>query len=236
MCPRAIVIVHVRKEHLAQVPLAKDDDMVKTFPPDRADQPFRMGSDHRLGGRIRLAAQVVGKRSGGVDHHFRGGFKLLAAFHVTDLDGVDEAVAVLDHAGDPRIVQKDGALLTGGGDQVDEQARIVELAVEVEDAAAQADGVEGGKAIQGLRAGKDARGAEAVPARQQVVELETDAVEGGLPPAVGRHYKGQFVNQVGRVPEEQATLLERLHYEQYVALLQVADAAVNQGNVLLVME
>src|SRR5450631_210548 len=42
MCPRAIVIAHVRKEHLAQVPLAKDDDMVKTFPPDRADQPFRM--------------------------------------------------------------------------------------------------------------------------------------------------------------------------------------------------
>jgi hypothetical protein len=42
MCPRAIVIVHVRKEHLAQVPLAKDDDMVKTFPPDRANQPFRM--------------------------------------------------------------------------------------------------------------------------------------------------------------------------------------------------
>ena len=27
---------------MAQVPLAKDDDMVKTFLPDRADQPFRM--------------------------------------------------------------------------------------------------------------------------------------------------------------------------------------------------
>ena len=27
---------------MAQVPLAKDDDMVKTFPPDRANQPFRM--------------------------------------------------------------------------------------------------------------------------------------------------------------------------------------------------
>ena len=27
---------------MAQVPLAKNDDMVKTFPPDRADQPFRM--------------------------------------------------------------------------------------------------------------------------------------------------------------------------------------------------
>jgi len=34
MCPGAVVIVHVRKEHMAQVPLAKNDDMVKTFPPD----------------------------------------------------------------------------------------------------------------------------------------------------------------------------------------------------------
>src|SRR5208282_23457 len=42
MCPCAVVIVHVRKEHMAQVPLAKDDDMVKTFRPDRANQPFRM--------------------------------------------------------------------------------------------------------------------------------------------------------------------------------------------------
>ncbi len=42
MRPRAIVIVHIRKEYVAQVPLAKDDNMVKTFPPDRANQPFRM--------------------------------------------------------------------------------------------------------------------------------------------------------------------------------------------------
>jgi hypothetical protein len=27
---------------MAQVSLAKDDDMVKTFPPHRANQPFRM--------------------------------------------------------------------------------------------------------------------------------------------------------------------------------------------------
>jgi hypothetical protein len=34
--------VHVKKERVTQVPLAKDGDMVKTFPPDRANQPFRM--------------------------------------------------------------------------------------------------------------------------------------------------------------------------------------------------
>jgi len=42
VCPRFVVIVHVQKEQLTQVPLAKDDDMVKAFPLWRANQPFRM--------------------------------------------------------------------------------------------------------------------------------------------------------------------------------------------------
>ena len=42
MCPCAVVIVHIRKEHMAQVSFAEDDDMIKTFPSDRANQPFRM--------------------------------------------------------------------------------------------------------------------------------------------------------------------------------------------------
>src|SRR5262245_49498695 len=42
MCSRSVVIVLVQKEQLAQVPLIKDDDMVKTFPPERANQPLRM--------------------------------------------------------------------------------------------------------------------------------------------------------------------------------------------------
>ena len=29
-------------KHMAQVPLAKDDNMIKTLPPDRANRPFRM--------------------------------------------------------------------------------------------------------------------------------------------------------------------------------------------------
>jgi hypothetical protein len=42
MCPDAIIILHVRVEHMAQVSLAEHDDMIKTFPSDRADQPFSM--------------------------------------------------------------------------------------------------------------------------------------------------------------------------------------------------
>jgi hypothetical protein len=42
MCPNANVILHVRQEHVAQVPLAEHDDMIKAFPSDRAYQPFSM--------------------------------------------------------------------------------------------------------------------------------------------------------------------------------------------------
>jgi hypothetical protein len=31
-----------KKGVVAQMPLAEDDDMIKAFPPDRANQPFRM--------------------------------------------------------------------------------------------------------------------------------------------------------------------------------------------------
>jgi hypothetical protein len=42
MSPRVVVILHLQEEHVAQVALAEDDDMIKEFPPDRANQPFRM--------------------------------------------------------------------------------------------------------------------------------------------------------------------------------------------------
>ena len=57
MCPCAVVIVHIRKEHMAQVSFAEDDDMIKTFPSDRANQSFCMSIlPWRLGavGRSRM--------------------------------------------------------------------------------------------------------------------------------------------------------------------------------------
>ena len=34
-CPRSVVILHVREEHVAQVPLAEYHDMIKTFLSDQ---------------------------------------------------------------------------------------------------------------------------------------------------------------------------------------------------------
>jgi hypothetical protein len=42
MRSREIVIRHIGKKQLAQVPLAEYDNMVKAFPPERANQPFHM--------------------------------------------------------------------------------------------------------------------------------------------------------------------------------------------------
>ena len=52
--PRIIVIRHVRKEHVAQMPLAKHDDMIETLPSDRTDQAFAVSILPRRtsGGRL----------------------------------------------------------------------------------------------------------------------------------------------------------------------------------------
>ena len=42
MCACAVLVVHVRVEQVAQMWLAEHHDMIKTFAPDRTDQPFSM--------------------------------------------------------------------------------------------------------------------------------------------------------------------------------------------------
>lgn len=37
-----IVVLHVTRQHMTQVPLSEKDDMVKALPPDRADQTLRI--------------------------------------------------------------------------------------------------------------------------------------------------------------------------------------------------
>ncbi len=88
--------------------------------------------------------------------------------------------------------------------------------------------LDGGQALERFLPGEDARRAEAIFAGEQVVNLEADAVEGRLPPGIAGHDEGEVVDEVRRVLPEQAALLERLHDEGDVALLEIADAAVDQ--------
>src|SRR5208283_5082492 len=94
--------------------------------------------------------------------------------------------------------------------------------------AAESFGVEGGQALEGLFFGEDARGPEAVLAGEQVVELETDTIEGSFPPVVVGHHEAQVADQVRGVLKKQSALLEGFHDERDVALFEVTHAAMHQ--------
>ena len=83
-----------------------------------------------------------------------------------------------------------------GSQQIDQQAGIIELTVEVNDAAAQTFGLDRGKALQRLLARKNPRCAEAILAGEKVVELQSDAIKGRLPPIVIGHDESQIADQV----------------------------------------
>jgi hypothetical protein len=53
---RFVVIIHVRMQNVAQVSFTKDDDMIKAFSSDRADQSFRSPchGDRGIVGRSRI--------------------------------------------------------------------------------------------------------------------------------------------------------------------------------------
>ena len=46
-----VIVLEVRAQDASQVPLAENDDMVQTLPPDRADEPLRDGILPRAVGR-----------------------------------------------------------------------------------------------------------------------------------------------------------------------------------------
>ena len=100
-------------------------------------------------------------------------------------------------------------MVGGGHGEMDEKARVVELAVVVDDAAAQFLGFECGQQFQSLFFREDLRCAEAVFAGEQIVELEADAVEGRLPPGVVGHNEGEIVDEVRRVLAKQAAFFQR---------------------------
>src|SRR6202012_2323197 len=74
------------------------------------------------------------------------------------------------------IVEQNSAVVGCGGCEVDQQARVVELAVVVNDPATETIGLDGGQALQGFFPRQEARFAEAVFAGEQVVHLHPDTV------------------------------------------------------------
>ena len=180
--------------------------------------------------RVRLGemADAVTERAGGVDHHRRVDLERVTGFEIASHETVNEAVDALRDAGDLRVVEQRRALLGRGLHEVDQQPRIVELAVVIDHPAAQALGLDRRQALQRLVTREDFRGAETVLPGQHVVDLESDPVERRFPPVVVGDDEGQVAHQVRRVLPQDAPFLQRLHHERDVALLEIAHAPVHQ--------
>ena len=75
---------------------------------------------------------------------------------------------------------------------------------------------------------KNARGSKSVLTSQQLIQLQAKTIERSLPPIVVRHHERQIVHNVRSVLQKQTALLERLHDEANIALLQITHAAMRQ--------
>ena len=151
-----------------------------------------------------------------------------AGFVIACDNAVHIAFVIAQQAGCRTVIHHRGAMIGGGHGEVDEQARIVELAVVVDDAAAQFFRFQCGKALKSLLFAEQLRRAEPVLAGKQVVELEADAIERRFPPGVVGNNEGEVVHQVRSVLAQQAALFQRRHDQRNVALFEIAHAAVHQ--------
>jgi hypothetical protein len=186
------------------------------------------GDDERRKPGLGQAPDGVAEGPGRVDHDAGPGTELSSALEVARHDAVHEAVRIPRQAGHRCVVEERRPLLGGGGGHVDEEPRVVELPIVVDDPSPKPLRADRGQPLEGLLLREDLRSAEAVAAGEEVVDLEAETVEGGLPPLVVRHHEGEVAYQVGRVPAQQAPLLEGLHDQRDVPLLEVADPAVGE--------
>jgi hypothetical protein len=73
------------------------------------------------------------------------------------------------------------------------------LAVIVDDATAEFLGLESGQSLQSLFLGEQFRGAKAVLAGKQVIELQANSVKRSFPPRVVGNDEGEVMHKVGCV-------------------------------------
>ena len=218
------------REHHARVACARHHDRrlaaEEALVQDHVDA--LAGRDHRQGDGIVQAPHAVAESAGRVDQRACLDHVLAAGLEVAKASPTHVASVVLVQVDDRRVVDQAGALLGGRPRQVDQQTAVVELPVVVLHAPAQALLLERRDALEHLLARQDPRAGEAVAAGQHVVDAHADAVEGRLPPQVVGHDEREVADEVRRVLQQQPPLVERLHHERHVALLQVAHAAVHQ--------
>ena len=146
----------------------------------------------------------------------------------SNVDAVDEPLAVVRQVRHAGVVEQRRALLVGGAGEVDQQAGIVELAVVVERPRRGGRPARGWECARGrppLRAAATSRSRTARPAcRTPSCRCRRTA----LPTRRNWARRRQVVDQVRRVLAEDAAFLQRLHHQRDVPLLQVAHPAMDE--------
>ena len=185
------------------------------------------GLHDRLAIRFVQTAHCVGEGAGGVNDAAGIDRDFAAADFVLDDDTADDSVAApqFPHVA---VVQERRTFIGRGLGQIDHQAGVVELAVVVLHAAPQARGFQARDALDGFGGRQVHRRAEAVLAGQQVVQTQTDAVEGPFPPVIRRHDERQVMHQMRRVVPQDRALAQSLKHQRNIALLQITHAAVHK--------
>ena len=186
------------------------------------------GRDHARQFRLSQPAHIVGEDARRIHHHMCRDLHALARLAVDRDHTISKAIRAPGDLHHRCVVEQDGALISSRVGQVDQQASVIELAVVVDDPAAEPLGLDSGQPLQSLFARKQARLAKTIFAREQVINLHADAVERSFPPGIVGHDEAQIVDQVGSVLAQQAAFLQSLHHQRHISLLQIADAAVDQ--------
>ena len=185
------------------------------------------GSDHRFRIRLVHSPHGIGKDARRIDDDTCVQFMFLAAFEFFHRDAAHQIV-LLHQRNHRHVVDQHGARIGRRLRQADREPGIIELPVIINSAALKPVRFERRQAPQRLFAREMFGRAEAKLAREQIIDFQTDPVKWRFPPGVVRHDEREVIDQVRRVLGQQAPLAQRLQHQADVALLQVADPAVNQ--------
>jgi hypothetical protein len=191
-----------------------------------------LGAADAGGGAIRgvEAADLIAPGPGGVDEDAGADGELLPG-EVIDEGGATGPTLLEEEPANGDMVEDDGTGL-GGAEGVDEgEAGVIGGGVVVAGAAGEAVGAETGDGLDDLTGAEGAGGLHVPEEREGVIEHEAggELPAGDASALVDGPDEGKRPDEVGGEPEEAGALDARLEDEGEVAVLEVADAAVDEA-------
>src|ERR1700722_6565364 len=67
-----------------------------------------------------------------------------------------------------------------------------------------------------------------MPPSQEIIRLQSEAIEGNIPSSIARQNKSQVVNDMGSIMQKPIAFPKGFHHQTQSSLAEIAHAAVNQ--------